>query len=1196
MSIKKANKKLTTVNPGGGYEEENLSSNEVDGMNEEFNSDDDNEEEEEDDDNGYEESLVEDEYNEIDEEFEAEDEDGNERPFKRKHDEANGGNDSDQKDMEKAKKKKKKITVSTKPPTAEEMSRLRETENLFHSNLFRMQIEEMLKEVRTKKVERKSMKSWLEKLKNYIMEMDDLPVCSLHDTEVDGIQVPVFNIPQEAKGVFRLMKPESVNIIGSYKAGCCLGPDLKVDVAVVIPKKCFLKEDYLNARYHRKRAIYLAVLARHLKASDLVQSNIEYCAKDGHPIKSCLLVHPEGILSRVSVYIYAVPNSETFKYSRFLPDRCNARESWWTSGKTEDDYSRTPQYNSTVIKDLVVAENEEVRAKVLETNSNLKDAIALLQVWLKQRELDVGYGGFTGYLVSMLVVHLMRCRRLNNLMSSYQVVRNVWLMLSQTDWTEEGISMTSQQDSNIQLFHQFYEVVFLDVTGFCNLAATLTRHTYLRVKKEVELALKCLDNPDMNSFQALFMTPVPFFRQFDHVICVRGKNAMNRVIREHSSLEEQMDYMGFSKPLFIKTLTDLLSKGLTNRVFQMAVKLTPPVTWPVDSGYTTDSNPLLVGLQLNPDTALKIVEKGPPANLPEAETFRAFWGSKSELRRFKDSTVCEAVVWAQPSASICTKRLIIRDIASFLLKEKLHLRNTDFSYIADQLEPLIQEKTIIPDGFEYGTGEEACRKVIQSFDQLAKQLRDLKNLPLDIGSTQGISPVFRYCDVFPPLSTGYVPSGEIKKEGPKCLLLNEDLRAAPLYVDPVEAVIQLGLSRKWPEDREAVRRIRAAFNIQIADMLFSNYKLKTQPFTEFVDVFKDGFVFRLRVAYAREIVLLKETVLPDGKITYRDTPESVQLAKTTVHLPKLTGAISGLSLQHPGFGPATRLAKRWLNSQLLDSSHFPDVVTELLMAYIFLSPEPFATALQPQTAFLRFLNLVATTNWHLEPIIVNFNSDMKRDDLLEVESNFRNERSTLPPLFIATQYDKTSSLWTKEAPSLPVLVRLAKLAAESLKITESNFLVSSNCDVFKQIFRPPLDIYDVLIWIDPCFNVHNFHGVDWVSEQPPKNVTPLKKDMKIPITGFDPVQCYLDELRGSYDEFALFFHDSYGGNVIGVLLKPTALKSQEFKVSHVNCRKPKMEGKSAQLTLNIDALVEDFSIVGKDLVKSIDVNPRLSRS
>lgn len=58
-----------------------------------------------------------------------------------------------------------------KPPTAEEMIRLRETENLFHSNLFRMQIEEMIKEVRPKKSERKQMKSWLESLKGLFLNM-----------------------------------------------------------------------------------------------------------------------------------------------------------------------------------------------------------------------------------------------------------------------------------------------------------------------------------------------------------------------------------------------------------------------------------------------------------------------------------------------------------------------------------------------------------------------------------------------------------------------------------------------------------------------------------------------------------------------------------------------------------------------------------------------------------------------------------------------------------------------------------------------------------------------------------------------------------------------------------------------------------------------------------------------------------------
>lgn len=49
----------------------------------------------------------------------------------------------------------------------------------------------------------------------------------------------------------------------------------------------------------------------------------------------------------------------------------------------------TPLYNSTVVKDLVMMSNETVRQKALENNSNVKDAITLLRVWLRQRHLDV---------------------------------------------------------------------------------------------------------------------------------------------------------------------------------------------------------------------------------------------------------------------------------------------------------------------------------------------------------------------------------------------------------------------------------------------------------------------------------------------------------------------------------------------------------------------------------------------------------------------------------------------------------------------------------------------------------------------------------------------------------------------------------------------------------------------------------------
>jgi len=61
---------------------------------------------------------------------------------------------------------------------------------------------------------------------------------------------------------------------------------------------------------------------------------------------------------------------------------------------------------------------------------------------------------------------------------------------------------------------------------------------------------------------------------------------------------------------------------------------------------------------------------------------------------------------------------------------------------------------------------------------------------------------------------------------------------------------------------------------------------------------------------------------------------------------------------------------------MLDESHIPEVVVELLMASMYLMPEPYKPAQMPQIAFLRFLELVARNHWNTDPVIVNFNGEM----------------------------------------------------------------------------------------------------------------------------------------------------------------------------------------------------------------------------
>lgn len=69
-----------------------------------------------------------------------------------------------------------------KQPTVEELNQLRETENLFHSNLFRLQIEEVLSEVKLKTKYKALFEIWFKKLKaaiESIKETEEIPVSNM---------------------------------------------------------------------------------------------------------------------------------------------------------------------------------------------------------------------------------------------------------------------------------------------------------------------------------------------------------------------------------------------------------------------------------------------------------------------------------------------------------------------------------------------------------------------------------------------------------------------------------------------------------------------------------------------------------------------------------------------------------------------------------------------------------------------------------------------------------------------------------------------------------------------------------------------------------------------------------------------------------------------------------------------------------
>lgn len=1110
----------------------------------------------------------------------------------------------------------KKAKISKKelyrPPTNEELNQLKETENLFHSSLFRLQVSELLNEVQLKAKRQKQTEEAVTTVSQMIRSLKRSVEHELQSQKwLKNIKVPIQQKPRAVKGRFQFVPPAEILTTGSFVTGTCIKPNITVDLVVVIPQECFQEKDFMNHRYLRKRALYLAVIAKRLHEIHGLR-DLQYTYHHGNALKPSLIVnYPSGEHRPVCLNITAVPEDGLFKLSRFHISKNNVRRQWFleegVGDSTTDKSSPTPFYNNTVLQDLTLRENATYLQSTLGDNPNLRDGITLLKVWLRQRELTQGFGGFSGFLISMFVAYLITQRKINHLMSSYQVMRNVLLHLAQTDWTKEPLTLCSSCDAFEQpdpcLFYEHFAVTFVDVTGYVNLCSDLSKGLYDRVRHEADLALKFLENHSMDSFAALFMTPVEFFRKFD--VTFQIQNISKTEVEKLGIENKYVDYGGNIVQSLGPDLHALISRGLEQRVCVIQFKQSPASKWDITSDPPDyeSSEPVQVGLLLNPEFAFGVLDKGPPAESPEAKDFLDFWGDKSELRRFKDGSVCEAVPWTKKSL-LSEKRMVCCRVVQHVLERHVGISSESVKCFVDQLDPLLQCPVNNDSDDVCGTGEEQHNDVIQKYDELCKLLRNLKDLPLSINSIQGSAPVFRYSEVFPPLPAVCNKEHVVEKGGRD--LPQNYTKQCPQYNMSLKVICLLEGSGKWPDEKKAFNRLMAAFHIQLAESIKTQYGFPVSVYPRHIDVVKDNYVFRVVLGYTREIALTKMVKTPEGMVKYKDNEEALTLEREIQGLPRLTSTLHGIQQLHASFSSTVRLVKRWIAAQLL-AEFVCDEAVEIIVAHLYLHPSPYTPPSSPMVGFQRFLYLVGNHDWKNSPLMVNLNDEFTAEDYQEILGRFQRERSSRPLMFLSTPYDKHTSSWTRHAPSAPVLQRLIVLARGSLDVL--NKLVQEGADnsSFKQLFRPPLETYDLIIHLARKQLPRQHEAVDREVSQLPvktkgrvaKTPDPTDKLEYFPVYDYDPPSLFLNELKEIYGDFALFFYDKYGGKYIAVLWKPMAFTPKDFKVSHLAGRKVKtMESDDKDVTVvpNLEAIVDDFRILGRGLVSHIHVQHSNTKS
>ena len=160
------------------------------------------------------------------------------------------------------------------------------------------------------------------------------------------------------------------------------------------------------------------------------------------------------------------------------------------------------------------------------------------------------------------------------------------------------------------------------------------------------------------------------------------------------------------------------------------------------------------------------------------------------------------------------------------------------------------------------------------------------------------------------------------------------------YFKPIQVVIHLEGSGKWPNRLDAFLRVKASFYLEMSQKIGQQFGVTTYASAHYLDVFQSGWIFRIIIGSYKEINLRRQVITSEGLVKHIDNAEADRFESKTEVLPKINSALSALSRTHLCFGMGCRLAKRWIASQML-SPYLDDMAIDLMLAYIFLYPNPY---------------------------------------------------------------------------------------------------------------------------------------------------------------------------------------------------------------------------------------------------------------
>lgn len=718
---------------------------------------------------------------------------------------------------------------------------------------------------------------------------------------------------------------------------------------------------------------------------------------------------------------------------------------------------------------------------------------------------------------------------------------------------------------NITLLDHDRPMLFDGKRGM-NILFKMTPWSYATLKHEAAVTLKLLNDPLSDQFDACFITKVDDkLQRFDCIF----KLGISQVPRPASQMADALN----DETYLCQRLHKALSTGLGDRIRLLHLQQPPMLPWDTTAlqNPTNGLHPVHVGLLLNPEHVSRTVDRGPSAeDRVAAAEFRRFWGDKADLRRFKDGTILESLIWLTSDPT----DTVLKQIVTYVIRRHLREDVVDsIEFVGQSCDRLLpDQKSAINDP------STLFQPVMSAFESLEKKLRALEGLPLQIRQISAAAAQLRY-------SSLRIPA----------------LRSSQGQMEPVGICVQFEGSARWPDDIAAVQRTKIAFLLKMGELLEESTNGLTarlglenckQRFLNiaFLDIHcPSGAFFRLRIHHERELNLL-EWGLKDASHTAIIREETASALSTYkrdfIQSPIHTQAIRTMSMRFPLLSPSMRLIKKWRDSHLL-SSHISDELIELLTFRTFVHPYPWSVPGSVMTGFLRTLTFISKWDWQNEPLIVDFNGKMTSPEIEAINLRFEAWRKIDPAMnrvaiFAASNLDPSGTTWTELGPSKVVASRLMSLAKAACGLMKEQ---GTNLQP-KALFIASMADYDFVIHLNPR-STRASPGEKGPSVFKNLHVQP---DQDKSLSGFDPVQSFLGELRAMYGSNVLFFSSEHECSLIAGLWNPqTGPRSWKVNLPYSTMPIVQSGDEDSQINVNKTATLHDIARLGGDMISRMEL-------